>query len=95
MTQTPETQKPVPSTLKLRIVAMISGLLVMCMAFISPVTAAGPAINGTILEILAAVTTLMPSFLNLIVAVAPVVITVAIITFIVLFVKAIVNMMNL
>jgi hypothetical protein len=94
MTQTPETKKPVPSTLKLRIAAVLSGLLVMCMALVAPVAAAGPAINGTILEILTAVTGLLPSFLNLVIAVAPVIITVAIISFIVLFIKAIISMMN-
>jgi hypothetical protein len=73
---------------------MLSGLLVMCMALVSPVAAAGPAINGTILEILTAVTGLMPSFLNLVVAVAPVIITVAIIGFIIMFIKAIISMMN-
>lgn len=51
-------------------------------------------LNGTIGPIIDGVVDLMPSFLNLIVAVVPVIITVAVVKFILQFWDSIIKMLN-
>jgi ABC-type dipeptide/oligopeptide/nickel transport system permease subunit len=77
-----------------RVSVALSTLLVMVMGLVAP-AAAGPVINGTILDLLTAVVSVLPSFLNLVIAVAPLIITIAVIGFIVLFIRQILEMMNL
>jgi hypothetical protein len=81
------------SAVKMRLTVVLTALLAL-LSFAAPVSA-GPVINGTILELLSAFAGLMPTFLNLIVAVAPVIITVAVIAFIVMFIDRILGMLKL
>lgn len=81
------------SAVKTRLTVVLTALLTL-LTFAAPVSA-GPVINGTILELLNAFASLMPTFLNLIVGVAPVIITVAVIAFIVMFINRILGMLKL
>ena len=92
---TVEKIKEKTSAVKMRLTVVFTALLAL-LAFAAPVSASGgPVINGTILELLSAFAGLMPTFLSLVVAVAPVIITVAVIAFIVLFIDRILGMLKL
>jgi len=91
---TPQKETTKLESAKLRISVLLSSLLVMLLGLVAPVSA-GPVINGTILDLLTAVVSILPSFLNLVIAVAPLIITIAVIGFIVLFIRQILEMMNL
>jgi len=81
------------SAVKMRLTVVLTALLAL-LSFTAPVSA-GPVINGTIIELLNAFAGLMPTFLNLVVGVAPVIITVSVIAFIVMFIQRILAMLNL
>ena len=80
------------SAVKMRLTVVLTALLAL-LTFAAPVSA-GPVINGTILEILNGVAGIMPSFLSLTVAVAPVIITVAVIGFCVMFINKILTLIR-
>jgi len=90
---TPQKETTKLESAKLRISVLLSSLLVMLLGLVAPVSA-GPVINGTILDLLTAVVSVLPSFLNLVIAIAPLIITIAVISFIVLFIKQLLEMMN-
>jgi len=89
MTEEVSTQKPgLIATFKYRFaIAMTSGLALVGMA--------SAAINFTpIQELLTAVIGLIPSFMDLVVAIAPLVVVIAIVGFILKFLDRIISMLN-
>ena len=88
-----ETTKAKVQAVRMKLAVLTASLTATAMLTLP--ASAGPVINGTILDLLSAVAGLMPTFLSLVVAVAPVIITVAVIAFITMFIKRILDMMNL
>ena len=88
MTLTPETKKQMsPRTPR------IAGLAVIAMAMVTSAMAL-PTLNGTISDLIYAVVNILPSLLNLIIAVAPLIIVGALISFVVMFFDKILSMLK-